>query len=319
MHPLSPRDIARRILARWPALIGAATLIALFFIPGLGKSTGRIASYGKDFMHFPLFAVVAAILLYIWPRHRGAIAKCAVVAGVAVSLALLIEIVQPFAGRTAAFDDVLLGTAGSFAVVAVYLGLRSASDRARRWLVATALLLLLASALPLLALFLDRVTAQRLFPLIDSFERPVDLGRWTAEGGQLEQVPEHATHGRLALRLTVDDSGERYPGVVLADGAMDWSAHRRMAFDVFLAAPGSPRIWVRLDDRPHAPVRDRAQTEMEIKPGGNRVVLDLDAFARTPDGRRLDLDRIEAVGIFLDSALPGDVVYLDHMTVSGRR
>lgn len=318
MSRLSPSEISRFMLRRWPALLGALTLIALFFVPAFGRPTGRIVSYGKDFLHFPLFAGVAAILLFVWPKHRGALAKCAVVSGVAVSLALLIEIIQPLAGRTAAFADVLLGTAGSFAVVAVYLALRSASDRARRWLIGTGILLLLASGLPLGLVIVDRLTARSLFPMIDSFERPVDLGRWKPEGGSLSQVEEHATHGRYAMRLTVEDPNERYPGLLLADGRMDWRAHRRLAFDVYLEASGSRKLWVRLDDRMFPPFTDRAQTELDVKPGANRIVLDLPVFAVTPTGRPLDLDRIEAVGIFLDGAQPGDALFLDFMTLSGR-
>lgn len=316
--PSEPVHWARKVAAKWPALVLAATLLSLFFVPGWGRAAGRIASYSRDLAHFPLFALIAAALLYIWPHHRTAVAKAGVVSGAAVSLALLIEIFQPLAGRSAALGDILLGSAGTFSVVAVYLGLRSASDRARRWLVATAVLLLVASVLPMLLIMADRWTARRSFPLIDSFERQAEIGRWAAEGCALAQVEEHATLGRFAMRMEVVPSDERYPSVFMADGDMDWRGFKRLTFDVYLEGEGSRVLWVRADDRDNPPYHERSQVAVEIKPGANRIAIDVPAFARTPGGGLLDLGRIVTFGIFLDGARVGDVLYVDHIKLSGQ-
>jgi hypothetical protein len=309
---------AQTLLAKWPALCATATLIALFFVPSWGRSSGRISSYSTDLAHYPLFATVAAILLYLWPRHRTAVAKAGVVSGIAVSLALLIEVFQPLAGRSAALGDVLLGTAGSFSVVAVYLGLRIASPHGRRWLVAMAGLLLLLSVSPLLMVVLDRWVAHRSFPLIDSFERPAEVSRWVADGCALTQVEDHATQGRFAMRMEILPSDEKYPGAVIADGTMDWRGFRQLTLDVHLEGEGSRSLWIRADDRLNPPYHDRAQVAVELKAGSNRVAIDVPSFARTPEGRALDLERIVSLGIFLDGARPGDVLYLDYLRLSGR-
>ena len=318
MDPSHPPSKLRHILKRWPALFVVVTLCAMFFVPSWGRTSGRISSYTQDLAHFPLFAIIAAIMLFLWPRHRTAVAKAGVVSGAAVSLALLIEIFQPLAGRSAALGDILLGTAGCFSVVAVYLGLRTASERARRWLVATAVVLLLLSVLPLMLILGDQWSARRAFPVIDSFERPVELGRWVVEGCLVSQSPDHVTHGKSSMRLEVIPSEERYPSAFLGDGAMDWRGYRRLKLDVYLEGGGSRTLWVRADDRETPPYEERAQVAIEIKAGANRLALDVPAFAQLPGGRVLDLGHIVTFGVFLDGAQPGDVLYLDQLALSGR-
>lgn len=318
MEPAPQHPRLRHLLKKWPALFVVVTLCALFFVPSWGRTSGRVSSYGQDLAHYPLFAIIAAVMLFLWPRHRSAVAKAGVVSGAAVSLALLIELFQPLAGRSAAIGDILLGTAGCFSVVAVYLGLRTASDRARRWLVATAVILLLVSVLPLLMMLGDRWSARRAFPVIDSFERPVELGRWVTEGCVISQSTDHVTHGRYALRLEVTPGAERYPSAFIADGVMDWRGYQRLLLDVYLERGGSRILWVRADDRDNPPYHERAQVAVEIKAGANRIAIDVPAFARLPGGRQLDLGHIITLGVFLDGAEPGDVLYLDHLTLSGR-
>lgn len=319
MEPEPQHPRLRKILKRWPALFVIVTLCIMFFVPSWGRTTGRISSYSQDLAHYPIFAIIAAVMLFLWPRHRTAVAKAGVVSGAAVSLALLIELFQPLAGRSAALGDILLGTAGCFSVVAVYLGLRTASDRARRWLVATAGILLLVSVLPLLLMLGDSWSARRAFPVIDSFERPVELGRWVAEGCTISQSADHVTHGDYAMRLEVIPTEERYPSAFVADGIMDWRGYQRLTLDVYLEGGGSRVLWVRADDRANPPYHERAQVAVDIKAGANRIAIDVPSFARLPGGRTLDLGHIITLGIFLDGAQPGDVLYIDQLALSVKR
>ena len=317
-HPSLRELLLARVRLRWPILLAAATLLAMFFVPTGGSEGGRIVAVSRDFMHFPLFAILAAILLNFWPRHHTAVAKAGVVAGAAVVLALLIEVIQPLAGRSAAWLDVALGTAGSFAVAAVYLGLRSASGRAKRWLCATAGLLFLASCAPLAIVAVDRIFALRQFPLIDSFERPAEVSRWIAEGCRLSQTPDHATHGRYALKLEVTGDGGAYPGAYLADGVLDWRGYNRLSLDVFYEGDAARVLWIRMDDRPFPTYAERVQVPVDLQPGANQISIDLEAFARTPGGRPLDLSRVQTLWLFLDHPRPGEVLYLDHFRAWGR-
>ncbi len=318
---LPPKSLAhllrRRLRERWPALLAAAGVLSLFFVPIYGHQSSRVMTYGKDLMHVPLFIAVAAVLLYLWPRRRRALSKAGMVAGLAFLTALLVELIQPLTGRSATLGDLLKGAAGAFAAVCVYMGYKMGSIQARRWLVVAALLLLLAGALPFLLVLIDHLTAAKVFPLIDSFERSAEVTRWRSYTCDLEQGPDHATHGRQALKMTVRSDGQR-AGAILMDGEMDWGGHRRVAFDVYLEADESRLLAVGLADRQGAPGTERTGVEIDIKPGPNRVVLDLAAMTRTRSGRLIDFSRAQELAFFVTGARPGEAFYLDNLRLSGR-
>lgn len=296
-----------------------AVTISLFFIPGMKFTSfgNRLDSYSQDFCHFPLFAAISAALLAWRPRGGNHITKAGIVTLIAVCLAATIEVIQPIVGRTAAWDDLMLGAAGCVSTMAVYVGLRSASATLKRCLSFVATVLFLVAILPLVLIVADRYQASRMFPVVDSFERITELGRWLPEGCTVAQVREHATHGSYSLKMTVD-SGASYPSIFLSDGAMDWRGFKRFAVDVYLKGESSRVLWVRADDGPYPRYEDRAQTTVELKPGENTIWIDLSAFAQKPNGKTLNLSNILTVGLFLDHPQPGDTIFVDKMVLSVR-
>jgi hypothetical protein len=312
-------NLLRRVKGHGPALFLFCTVLSFFFVPAWGGTSGRLGAYSKDWAHFPLFAGLAALLLFLWPRrHQSALLKASRVAGSALVLALLVEIIQPLAGRSATVTDWLLGAAGSMAAVAVYLALRSSSWHGRRGLILASAFLLLAATTPILLILVDRLSAWRAFPLLDSFERPVESSRWRPDGCVLERVEEHATHGRYALRMTVPERQDGTLGAYLNDGAMDWRGYRQLTLDVFLESDSARGLLILLDDQLGAPRRERAVMNVELKPGQNRVAMDLPSLAFTVEGRPLTLDHIASMGLYVKSARPGDALYLDQLKLGGR-
>ncbi|HEY8240148.1 MAG TPA: hypothetical protein VIH35_01815 [Kiritimatiellia bacterium] len=295
-----------------------AVLLSLFFIPGLTSMSygDRLRAYGQDFFHFPLFAAIAAALLAWWPRRGSHVTKAGIVTALAVGLAAVVELTQPYVGRTAAWDDLLLGAAGCVSVIAVYVGLRSASMVLKKCLGTVATVLFIVAMAPLVLIVADRARAARAFPLVDSFERRTEPGRWKSEGCSVSQVRAHATHGSQSLKLVVDGSGAKYPSIFLTDGPMDWQGYRRFAMDVFLEGEVSRSLWVRADDKPNPKYADRAQTVVELKPGRNTIWIDLGAFSLKPDSTLLDLSNIHTVVIFLDGPRAKDTIYIDRLILS---
>lgn len=317
--PLSTR-LRAIVKTRWPLLLLFVTVLSFFFVPAWGGMSTRLIAYSKDWAHFPLFAALAALLLYLWPRRKlSAWVKASRVAGAAFVLAVSVEIIQPLVGRSATVTDALIGAAGSLAAVSVYMGLRVATPLARRRLVMAAILLLVAATAPLFLMLADRFSAWRAFPLLDSFERPVESSRWRADGFVLERVEEHATEGRYALRLSVPQQPDQLPGSFLNDGLMDWSGYRQLNLDVFLEGDAARIMLIRLQDRVQSSASERALLSVELKPGPNRVAVDLAAYAITSDLRPLNLQKMASIGLFLQGARAGDALYLDQLRLSGLR
>lgn len=145
----------------------------------------------------------------------------------------------------------------------------------------------------------------------------MESSRWRADGCVLERVEEHATHGRYALRMAVPEYIDQRPGAYLNDGSMDWRGYRQLTLDVFLESDSERGLLILLDDRLGAPRWERAMMKVELKPGPNRVALDLPALAFAIDGRPLTLNHIASIGLYIKSARPGDAIYLDQLKLGG--
>ena len=175
---------------RLPLFVAAVVLIGLFFVPSWGGHQMRLRAWCQDFAHFPLFAAITSLMLILWHGRINPLRRAITVAAVGIVLAMAIELIQPYFGRSCALSDFLLGSAGTFAVVTVYLSSKSVSLHGRRWLAAVAGLFMAAAIVPLMVIAADWQRARREFPVVDSFEQSTDLGRWLPEGFVMTHVKE---------------------------------------------------------------------------------------------------------------------------------
>jgi VanZ family protein len=299
-------------------LIASLSLLVfcfLLFTPLPDNHGNRFLVYLQDFAHFPLFALMAWLLLFLLrekvvnPLWRGL-----QVVGVTLFAGLLAEFIQPFVGRTAGGRDILLGLAGSVAAVSLDMARRSRTIVARVLLVAMALLLAVAAAFPLILIHRDRQDARRDFPLLASFESRTELSRWAVNGCRVSRVPDHTTHGRWALKIEVENP-DNYPGLFESDSMRNVSGIKQLCFDVFVPGDAPLKIWLRMDDRINPVYSDRFQDLRTLFPGTNTICIERAALGSTPSGRSLDLGRILSWGIFFDQAKPGETLYLDNVRV----
>ena len=287
----------------------AAVLISLFFIPDVRRPNDRFLAAAEDFLHFPLFLAVTLLVLRGRP---GRIAErgwgVRTVAGLAFAT-VCIEVIQPFLGRTGQWTDALLGMLGIAAGCMVHA--RHGCSRSGSCLGIILVLGLIACA-PMGGVALDRFRARREFPVLASFESALELGRWEAAGCRVRRVALHPAQG-CALEMKVKGEAA-YPGVFLKEMPAGWAGYARLCCRVDLRADGGALLWLRIDDRLGAPYSDRFQQSFRLEPGFQRVCVDL-VDVRTPGGRRLDLDRIQTMGFFLENACTGDTFRLDEVVL----
>jgi VanZ family protein len=304
--------VKRTVLIASLSLLGFCLLL---FTPLPDNHGNRFLVYLQDFAHFPLFALMAWLLLFLLrgkvmsPLWRGLL-----VVGATLSAGLLAEFIQPFVGRTAGGRDILLGFSGSVAAVFLNMALRSRAIVARVLLVAMALLLAVAAVFPLILINRDRQLARRDFPLLASFESHTELSRWSVNGCRVSRVPDHTTHGRWALMIEVENP-DNYPGLFESDSMRNLSGIKQLCFDMFVPGDAPLKIWLRMDDRINPIYSDRFQDLRTLFPGTNTVCIERSSLASTPSGRPLDLGRILSWGLFFDQAKRGETLYLDNVRV----
>ena len=287
----------------------------LLLLPLPENHGDRFLVYLQDFAHFPLFALMAWLLLFLLRGKNIAPLRCGFLVVAATFLAgLLAEFIQPFVGRTAGVRDVVLGLAGSVAAVCLNAALRSRGVVARMLLVVVALLLTVVAVFPLILINWDRQAAHRDFPLLASFESRTELSRWSVNGCKVSRVSDRATHGNWALKIEVDNP-DNYPGLFESDSMRNITGIKQLCFDVFVPGETPVKIWLRMDDRINPAYSDRFQDLRTLFPGTNTLCIERGTLGATPSGRPLDLGRILSWGIFFDQAKPGETLYLDNVRV----
>ena len=289
----------------------------------------------RNATHGPIFACIAILIVAMsdprsaassevsgrWPDWRRYGRSFAL----ALSLGVLVEVLQFLGGRPPSLFDIGSDAAGA----AVGLGVWSFFDRSRQasprcrltagaWLVLALAFLGMAylSWHPLTAVRAYADRAKR-FPVIAQFREPIDL-YFTVTGDadtQIARLPEpwSSRPGEEALRVYYGPG--RSPTVRIKEPSPDWRGYTALVVDATNPGPAPLRLIIRiLDDRHDWTPEDRFSLSVTL-PAGQRasVPIALDSVALAPKGRRMDLARIKdvmligrngsATGVFYVSAL----------------
>lgn len=268
----------------------------------------------SDAFHYPMFFVLSAALFYITGAGVRTGAKLALFL---LLLAALIELAQPFFGRSESAVDFLVGAAGVFAgwgaVLVVQHGLR------------VRLLYLLFVALVLGTLLLPAwfgletlIWRGRNFPVLARFEERRELNLWTSivrrakPLASLALSSEIAAEGRYSLRVSA--RGGHWSGVEYKAGLLNWSPYGFFAFDLYNPTGDVVNLYLRIDDPgPSWLFNDRFTERIPAAPGWNAVRVSLEAVKAAVPGHSFDLTRVRRLLFFLDKEEPDRVFYLDRL------
>jgi hypothetical protein len=300
------------------AAVGAAISAAVLFSPIRFSVDREFWERLMDAAHVPFFAALTLFLDAVLPaRPFSATRRMAVAGLIAAAIAGAVELLQPHTGRGGSFIDFLNGCLGAAITVSGW----HAWHRGRVLRVAHALgagAVMLFALLPAWREWRGMQWRRAHFPLLGTFESEDEMRIWTAAEvpdaparTALLRVREHAKDGSHSLRVAT--ALTPWPGVRLRTGKADWSGFGALAFEVF--NPGSPiSLSVRITDDTASPGHDeRYNGIVPLGEGWNHVRLPTDEIARGPKGRRLRLEVIRELLLFLDHPKQTSVLYLDHV------
>jgi hypothetical protein len=297
--------------------LAVAALLLLMPVPTLGRA-GRAL---LDLVHVPLFALLSALAYTLFvgnqTRHRGLVAV--VIWLVLTALGVAAEWLQTHVGRSASAQDAFANAAGAAAGLLWVIGLRS-QQRARRVAmnVGVVALILAAYTYPLLVL-LDVYLAHRSFPVLASFEQPLELSRWKPLNAKLQRSRKYATDGSWSLRM--DWRVAKYPAAALSLPARDWTPYEELVFDIVweasdpVATTRTLSVIVKVQDQRHNHQHeDRYHQQFTLRPGQlEEVRVPLMRVAYAPQDRLMDMSRIDKVELFTVRPQTRLTLYLDNM------
>lgn len=284
----------------------------LFLVPLPGRD--RVREAVLDLAHAPAFALLTWWLIARWPRETSLERRSVAAWTLVVALGGLIELLQGRLGRQASWGDALDNALGASAAVAWAWRSRASSPRRRLALTSAAAVALALASTGSVLVLADVLVQRKEMPRLASFERRLELTRWTFYMSQGSRVRDHATEGAWALR--VDLNAGDYPGAALAAPPRDWSGYAAVTFDLTVE-DGPLDLWVKLYDAEHDfDFSDRYQTRVPLRAGTQRVRVALSDVAQARDGPPLDLRRVAMLELFaLDLRAPR-TIYLDDIRLS---
>lgn len=285
-------------------LVPLFVAVPLFFVGGPDWVSPPLYRSAWSLGHIPFFA-----LLLVWVQSHYPLPRPTHwlwVTLVVTVLSLAIELIQSQVGRDANWQDGLRNLIGA------WLGLFwFNSGRPLVWcgrVIATGLLLWQLSA-PGNEL-LNHIHRQQQFPVLSDFERTRDLKAWS---GEVKRVTGPVAQGDYSLALHLGT--EHYSGAGLNALPGDWRAYRALRFSLYNPGDDELLLTLRINDQAHdrgeGLYDDRFNHWLQLQPGWNHYRIDLEQVRLAPEDRRMDMERIQRLGIFATRLPEARIVYLD--------
>jgi hypothetical protein len=328
---LSDTELQREDLGSSRALVLAVIVIALAVVGLLCPLPlqGRLSTALGDLMHAPLFAALTLSVLG-WlevarPQRLGPVwlRRCAGVCLGWLVFGIAMELFQQRLGRSAALHDVMANGLGIAGAALCHVGWRWKRERPAEswlprsmWLTAGAMLAL-AWWQPL-SMLRDVVAVQADFPLLASFESPMELGRFYYRDCAGSLSRQDATHRSQSLQIAYQPTA--HPGATLIEMCPDWSAMRTLEMDVTLdrsAPAGGATLLVKVIDFEQLDEHDIYVGTWQLQPGVTQHLCipraDLVVGPRT---RSLNLSRIRWLDLVVVEPAQTTLVRVDAMKLT---
>jgi len=150
-------------------------------------------------------------------------------------------------------------------------------------------------------------------PLVLDFESDSELDRFHWKCHTLFSLSDdHVSHGQKSLKLELYPSD--YPGLEPKLDNNDWRGYKAFRFAVFNPQEKEIRLTIRIDDSlDHLQYEDRYNKTLSLKPGINQIRLSLDRLTTTGRDRKLDLENIYRVLMFVANPQEKIVLYFDYI------
>jgi hypothetical protein len=318
MNPANPvKGLSERInknLMKHRVLLLAVILLGmLFFFIDMKHESGSAVYQLYGFAHLAFFMLMASVLGRIPSLAvRPFLFQFIVIMSAVLFAGGIIELVQPYFGRTASWRDLGIDLLGALLGI---LFLAPARGSLRRRHLACGQIAVVAVAVmavygPVVTLW-DMRDASRHFPVLGDFEIRLERGRWSS--GEIDKGL--ARHGERSLRVSLGT--QKYAGTTLKRSFGDWRGYSTFAFSIYNPDPHPLPITVSIRDEEHfrrgGAYHDRFNRVFTIEQGWNDVSIPIADIENVPSGRKQELNHLSEVVIFTVDPPAPRVMYLDYV------
>jgi hypothetical protein len=179
--------------------------------------------------------------------------------------------------------------------------------------------MVILAALPFAKAAADEVLARMQFPVLSDFETPFEIDRW-AGNAELSIDNQVHFHGRSSLKIVLNTSN--YSGAALRYFPGNWLNYEYLHMSIFNPLDESLKVTCRIHDRHHADAiqayDDRFNMGRVLRQGWNQIVIPLEEVKNAPKSRKLDLQEVQNIGVFVYRLRQPRVIYIDEVALVNR-
>jgi hypothetical protein len=230
-------------------------------------------------------------------------------------LSVLIELTQAGSSRSPSFWDAVRNIIGCLIALSFFASANKTIPKRRfRALQTTTVISVAIALVPFLRSASDELIALNQFPVLSDFETPSEADRWA---GNSRFSIDHSVyfHGKSSLKVMLNTS--LYSGASLKYFPGDWHKYRLLHLSIFNPDKEAINITVRIHDKRHSltgqAYTDRFNRSYHLLEGWNHIRIPLDEVANAPENRRLELDNVQLLGLFVTRLGNSRSIYIDYV------
>ncbi len=264
-----------------------------------------------DALHFPAGFVLFIIIYLTLPHRRNTVHVLLVIASLMFAA---VELLQPYVGRTASWEDFGVSLLGVLMAWLWAIG-KQQSIKLTPFIIIP---IVIGGALWLLkpgAIAASRAyQIHQLFPVIANFETPAHrliIPLWRSNVNQIaynKNAPEDAHY------LSYSKRGNRWSGLGLKVIQQNWSNYTELCFDAKGQLPNT-RLYIRFDDQMSSNSQTSSTQKIAINPKWGNYCINIQQLT-TNEKRTIDISNMKKLVFFIDGKRPSKSFSIDNVRVN---
>jgi hypothetical protein len=237
---------------------------------------------------------------------------------ISLTLGILIEWAQAGTQRTADVLDVLRDLVGTFVAVTFFAPDNKTLPKSHlRTFQAATIIMVSFAVFPFVKAVADEYLARTQFPLLSDFETPFEISRWSGNATLSIDTAVHYS-GKSSLKIALNTS--KYSGTSLKYFPGNWIDYKSLQLSIYNPSKEPLTIITRIHDRRHIETgqayADRFNKKFALKEGWNKIVIPLQEIANAPRNRKLNLEMVQEIGVFVHRLAHPRIIYIDSVVLT---
>ncbi|MGB0582654.1 MAG: hypothetical protein ACPGVU_23455 [Limisphaerales bacterium] len=301
-------------------------MICAFFVPMEFPVNTEYWRTLMDVSHLPFFAIFTlASYPFFADRDLPHEKKCKYAFGIAAVVSIAVELLQPSFGRSQSMIDQVYGLTGAlFGMFLLLMWPRRDQKQAVAMAAVMTLVFLAVTIGPAWRKYQIIQKRAADIPSLGSFEDVDQLQLWRPNyysftgHGHYNLITNMVSQGSFALEVdaALVESKQEWPGVSYDAGDLDWSGYDALAFDLYNPTDDF-LLRLRIDDDGDCSVYEsRFNLERFVDNGWNNISIPLSEIENAPPHRKMNLQAIRRVLIFISGHDAPRKFFLDNVRLT---